>query len=138
MTAAEHFKDDPRIELAAVDCTKFSAICSSYSVRGYPTIKYFNYLKTMRDYQGGRTVLNFIVTTFRKFQYWSICSQSADFIKFLSDPDAPEDIPAPEPFGTYPGSDNVLILSDSEFDVKIKSYKRALVMFYAPCMYSET
>lgn len=64
--------------------------------------------------------------------------QSADFIKFLSNPDAPEDIPAAEPFGTYPGSEHVLILSDSEFEAKIKTYKRALVMFYAPCKYSVT
>lgn len=54
--AAEKFKDDPRVELAAVDCTKHSAVCSVYSVKGYPTIKYFSYLKTVRDYDGGRTV----------------------------------------------------------------------------------
>lgn len=112
VTAADHFKDDIRVELAAIDCTEFPSTCSSYSVRGYPTIIYFNYLKSTKDYQGGRT--------------------SSDFIKFLSDPDAPEEVPAAQPFGTYPGSEHVLILSDSDFDVKIKAYKRALVMFYAP------
>lgn len=55
-TAAEAFKDDPRIELAAVDCTKHNAVCSAYSVKGFPTFKYFSYLKTVRDYDGGRTV----------------------------------------------------------------------------------
>lgn len=55
-TAAEYFKEDPRVELAAVDCTRHSSLCAAYSVKGYPTIKYFSYLKTMRDYSGGRTV----------------------------------------------------------------------------------
>lgn len=64
---------------------------------------------------------------------YQLTLQSSDFIKFLSDPDAPEEIPAAQPFGTYPGSEHVLILSDSDFDLKIKAYKRALVMFYAPC-----
>lgn len=54
--AAEAFKDDPRIELAAVDCTKHNPVCSAYSVKGFPTFKYFSYLKTVRDYDGGRTV----------------------------------------------------------------------------------
>lgn len=54
--AADTFKEDPRVELAAVDCTRHSALCQSFSVQGYPTIKYFSYLKTSRDYSGGRTV----------------------------------------------------------------------------------
>lgn len=56
VTAADYFKDDIRVELAAIDCTEFATVCSSYSVRGYPTIIYFNYLKSTKDYQGGRTV----------------------------------------------------------------------------------
>lgn len=56
VTAAEHFKEDPRTDLAAVDCTRHSSLCGVYSVKGYPTIKYFSYLKTIRDYDGGRTV----------------------------------------------------------------------------------
>lgn len=56
--AADYFKDDPRIGLAAVDCTKHNAVCSVYSVKGFPTIKYFSYLKTVREYNGGRTVSN--------------------------------------------------------------------------------
>lgn len=54
--AAEAFKDDPRVGLAAVDCTKHNSVCSAYSVKGFPTFKYFSYLKTVRDYDGGRTV----------------------------------------------------------------------------------
>lgn len=55
--AAEKFKDDPKVEFAAVDCTSQSALCSANEVRGYPTIKYFSYYKTIKNYNGGRTVL---------------------------------------------------------------------------------
>lgn len=54
--ASDFFKDDPRIGLAAVDCTKHKAVCSAHSIKGFPTIKYFNYLKTVREYSGGRNV----------------------------------------------------------------------------------
>lgn len=53
---AEFFKDDPKVELAAVDCTKHYAVCSSQGVKGYPTLKYFNYYKDVQNYDGGRTV----------------------------------------------------------------------------------
>lgn len=59
--------------------------------------------------------------------------QSADFIKFLTDPDAPADVKPATPFGTYPGSDKVLILSDADFETKAKAEPKLLVMFYAPC-----
>ena len=39
--AADHFADDPKVELAAVDCTQSSDTCSQYGVKGYPTFKYF-------------------------------------------------------------------------------------------------
>lgn len=114
--AAEKFVDDPRIALAAVDCTKYQALCGVYNVKGYPTIKYFNYLKTVRDYSGGRT--------------------EADLVKFLSNPDAQvseeETAAALEPFGDFPGVEKVLILSDNNFDDEIKKYERVLVMFFAP------
>lgn len=55
--AAEHFKDDPRVELVAVDCTRWSNLCTPYNVKGYPTFKYFSYLKNMKEYSGGRKVL---------------------------------------------------------------------------------
>lgn len=57
--AAEEFVDDTRVEVAAVDCTKFAALCSAFEVRGYPTIKYFSFLKHVVDYSGGRTVSNY-------------------------------------------------------------------------------
>lgn len=115
--SAEKFVDDPRIELAAVDCTKYQALCSFYSVKGYPTIKYFNYLKNVRDYNGGRT--------------------EADFVKFLSDPDAvstdnDDNTPKEESFGDFPGVEKVLILTDKNFDEEIQKHEQVLVMFYAP------
>lgn len=110
--AADHFKDDPKVALAAVDCTRFNGVCNVYEVRGYPTLKYFSYLKTVKDYNGGRL--------------------EADFIKFLSNPDAPEPQKASEPFGDYPGSDKILILGDKNVDGVLQAEDRVLVMFYAP------
>lgn len=54
--ASDFFKDDPRFGLAAVDCTKHKSVCSVHSVKGFPTIKYFSYLKSVREYNGGRSV----------------------------------------------------------------------------------
>ncbi|XP_052866478.1 protein disulfide-isomerase A5 isoform X2 [Anopheles cruzii] len=112
--AAEHFKEDPRTELAAVDCTRYSAVCSSFEVRGYPTIKYFNYLKTIREYNGGRT--------------------ATDFIKYLNDPDAvlTKNDEVVEPFGQFPGVDNILFLTDDNVEEVIKREPSLFVMFYVP------
>lgn len=111
--AAEKFIDDPSIKLAAIDCTRYQAICSFYGVKGYPTIKYFSHLKTVREYNGGRT--------------------EADFVKFLSNPDAPvADEPASEPFGDFPGVEKVLILGDNDFEETVNPLDGVLVMFYAP------
>lgn len=113
---AEHFKDDLKIELAAVDCTQHQALCSSQDVKGYPTIKYFNYFKDSQAYEGGRT--------------------EKDFISFFKDPtatttetnNAAEKL---EPFGDYPGSEDIIILSDDDFDAKLKNLPKTLVMFYS-------
>ncbi|XP_055305084.1 protein disulfide-isomerase A5-like isoform X2 [Sitodiplosis mosellana] len=110
--AADSLKDDPRIGVAAVDCTKHNSICSAYSVKGFPTIKYFSYLKTVREYNGGRT--------------------ADDFTKFLSDPDAPPEKPKAEEFGKYPGSDSIITLTDSNFHETVEKIDNFLVMFYAP------
>jgi thiol-disulfide isomerase/thioredoxin len=56
-SAAEHFKDDPKVEFAAVDCTQYMTICEGAAVKGYPTIKYFHYYsKETRGYNGARLV----------------------------------------------------------------------------------
>ena len=54
--AAEHFSDDPKVELAAVDCTTNKQVCTSMGVGSYPTFKYFNYYRSSKPYDGGRTV----------------------------------------------------------------------------------
>lgn len=111
---AEHFKDDPKTELAAVDCTRYSTLCASFEVRGYPTIKYFNYLKTVREYNGDRT--------------------ETGFINFLKDPDAAskKSEKTLEPFGDFQGSNEILLLTDSNFEEVIKREPSLLIMFYAP------
>lgn len=52
--AAQQLKDEARVVFVAVDCTRENSLCNEYSVKGFPTIKYFSYLKTHLDYQGGR------------------------------------------------------------------------------------
>uniref|UniRef100_A0A2M3ZE94 Protein disulfide-isomerase a5 n=1 Tax=Anopheles braziliensis TaxID=58242 RepID=A0A2M3ZE94_9DIPT len=111
---AEHFKDDPKTELAAVDCTRYSTLCASFEVRGYPTIKYFSYLKTIREYNGDRT--------------------ETDFISFLKDPDAApkKSEKTAEPFGDFQGSNEILLLTDGNIEEVIKRESSLLIMFYAP------
>ncbi|XP_055641781.1 protein disulfide-isomerase A5 isoform X2 [Toxorhynchites rutilus septentrionalis] len=111
-SAAEHFKEDPKVALAAVDCTRHSGVCSAYEVRGYPTMKYFSYLKTVREYSGGRT--------------------ENDFTKFLKDPNAPAEEKVLEAYGDFPGADKIIILTDASVDDVLKNEDRVLVMFYAP------
>ncbi|CAO1409516.1 unnamed protein product [Diamesa hyperborea] len=105
--AAEEYKDDPRIEFAAVDCTKHSGICSAYEVRGYPNFKYFSYLKTQRDYTGER--------------------KADDFIKFMHA--VPEKKPIAEDLEPFT-SDYIKKLTDTDFDTTIAKEKSILVMFY--------
>ena len=45
-----------QVEFAAVDCTVETAVCNANDVKGYPTMKYYNYFKTSKSYDGGRTV----------------------------------------------------------------------------------
>jgi protein disulfide-isomerase/protein disulfide isomerase family A protein 5 len=106
--AAKELRDDLKIAFAAVDCTKFSGICSAYDVRGYPTIKYFSYLKTQKEYSGGRT--------------------AEDFIKFMRNPEKEVEKPKADivPFT----SDNVIILDEKTFDSTLKKYKSAMVFFF--------
>lgn len=106
--AAAKYSDDPKIEFAAVDCTKHSGVCSAYEVRGYPSIKYFSYLKTHKDYRGERKAEN--------------------FIKFMQNPDQDFEKPKEEvvPFA----SEKVLLLNDKNFETSLEKEKSALVMFF--------
>lgn len=113
--AAEKYKEDPKVEFAAVDCTLQQALCTVNEVKGYPTFKYFNYYKNSRPYNTGRL--------------------EADFIRFMADPEnlAPSAIPSEmEEWGAYPGSSDVLKLLDSNFTSGVASKDPTLVMFYAP------
>ncbi|KAG8226196.1 hypothetical protein J437_LFUL012463 [Ladona fulva] len=60
--AAEKFKDDSKVEFAAVDCTAESSICSAANVSGYPTIIYYQYYNKDNPvpYSGDRTSRDFI------------------------------------------------------------------------------
>lgn len=110
--AADTFKDDPKVEFAAVDCTTYQSLCTANDVTGYPTIKYFSYYsKSVKHYNGGRT--------------------SEEFIKFMGDP---EQIVPPKLDGDAWGMEisNVLVLKDSTFKKEILSSQPTLVMFYAP------
>lgn len=118
--AAEHFKDDPKVEFAAVDCTKFSAICGAVDVKGYPTFKYFHYYtKETKNYNGGRV--------------------EADFVNFMKNPLSPTVSATVTPekmdkddWGDYEGAENLVHLSDDTFDAFISIGQPVLVMFYAP------
>lgn len=107
--AAKEFKDDPKVEFVAVDCTKFSAVCSAYDVRGYPTIKYFSYLKTQKEYTGGRT--------------------ANDFIKFMKNPEK-EAIEKPKVEVVPFTSDKIVILNEKTFDSTLQKHNSAMVYFF--------
>ncbi|KAB0802017.1 hypothetical protein PPYR_04203 [Photinus pyralis] len=109
--AAESFKDDPKVEFAAVDCTTQHGLCSVNDVKGYPTIKYFSYYsKSVKHYNGGRT--------------------SEDFIKFMIDP---EFVPVKKEADNWIiGDSNIVVLNDDSFKKEISSPTPTLVMFYAP------
>jgi len=118
--AAAEFTDNQEVELAAVDCTIHSSVCSTFEVRGYPTFKYFNYFnKEKKDYEGGRT--------------------KKDFISFMSDPlsltagKPPPPPTAEDEWKAVEGSLFLKHLNTAEFD-EFLQYKDmpVLIMFYAP------
>lgn len=111
MKAAEKFKDDSKVELAAVDCTKHSSVCSAYDVKGYPTIKYFSYLKTYREYNGDR--------------------KAEDFIQFLKNPDQPAVKRNVEDKIIPFDSEKVMLLDEKTFDVTLKREKSLFIMFFS-------
>ncbi|KAI4458811.1 protein disulfide-isomerase c17h9.14c-related [Holotrichia oblita] len=111
--AAEHFRDDPKVEFAAVDCTVHQSLCNSNDVKGYPTIKYFSYYKSEKQYSGGRT--------------------AADFIRFMTDPEQPMVAkPKKSVSNEWLHEKSVVHLTDNTFRNEINSNEPILVMFYAP------
>ena len=65
--AASSLKEEKKIALAAVDCTKHTQICDQNDVQGYPTILYMSYGKKSFKYMGPR--------------------DSSGFVEFLRNPD---------------------------------------------------
>jgi len=117
--AAAEFADDPKVELAAVDCTTDNSVCSAFEVSGFPTFKYFHYFnKEQKAYDGGRT--------------------KKDFVAFLADPLSPfagQPPPPPEPEEQWQGLQGAIFLKhlkSSEFEHYMRYKETVLVMFYAP------
>ncbi|KAL3225939.1 hypothetical protein MRX96_025286 [Rhipicephalus microplus] len=127
--AAEELKDDPKVALAAVDCTEHSGVCNAYDVGGYPTFKYFSYLKTVSEYQKGK--------------------MTADFVGFIRDQSGTSATPTPAAASSttpkpkswwddLPGSKHIQLLKSGNFQSYLDSHESALVMFYAPwCKFSQ-
>ncbi|GAB6019292.1 hypothetical protein CHUAL_000887 [Chamberlinius hualienensis] len=113
--AAGQLQDDLQVAFAAVDCTTHTALCNAYNVRGFPSIKYFNYLKNETEYSGDRT--------------------SESFVNFMKDPAHPSAVPKePSPaefWSSLPGGDALTHLTSDNFQDFVKD-KHVLVMFYAP------
>ena len=116
--AAEEFKDNAKVEFAAIDCTIERSVCSAYEVSGYPTFKYFQYFnKDKKDYNGGRS--------------------KNDFVAFMKDPDNPEnqELPKPTPeaeWKDHEGAEHVKHLTTENFSREVKKHDHILVIFYAP------
>jgi len=118
--AAADFTDDPKVEFAAVDCTKDNSVCSAFDVSGYPTFKYFHYFnKEQKSYDGGRTY--------------------KDFVSFMNnDPlsiTAGQPPPPPSPEEQWSGLEGAIFvkhLTGEEFDHYLLFKETVLIMFYAP------
>ncbi|XP_060525765.1 protein disulfide-isomerase A5 [Cylas formicarius] len=107
--AASEFRDDTRVEFAAVDCTAHAALCGALDVKGYPTLTYFSYYnKAQLPYAGGRT--------------------KADFVEFVSNPVGGGAVPR-ESWVIDPV---LLNLTGKNFKATLQSNELVLVMFYAP------
>jgi len=57
------FKDDTSVIIGDVDCTVETEVCNKFGVRGYPTIKYFKEGGEAQDYNGGRSIDDFVKFT---------------------------------------------------------------------------
>jgi protein disulfide-isomerase-like protein len=96
--------------LAAVDATKEKKLGERFTIKGYPTVKYF------RD----------------GVEAWDINVRTGDkVVEFMKDPKQPPPPPPEEvPWESVPS--RVEHLNDESFKTFLKKKKHALVMFYAP------
>jgi len=100
---------------AAIDATKEPAIAARYNIRGYPTVKYF---------KAG------------EFAFDVNVRDAAKITEFMRDPREPPPPPPPEiPWSEEPSE--VVHLTEETFKIFLKKKKHVLVMFYAPCKYSQ-
>lgn len=111
--AAEKFADELMVAFGAVDCTADQELCANYDVRGYPTIKYFNfYDKAVKEYTGGRKEGDFV----------NFIHSQADF-----HPTAQKELTAQQSgFGL-----NVMMTSDVDFEQVMNSPTPSFIMFFA-------
>lgn len=112
--AAEQLQDDLQVAFAAVDCTVHTSLCNNYDVHGFPTLKYFSYLKNITNYNGERT--------------------EEAFVNFMKNPNIQNSSPTSEPedfWSNLKGGTAVVQLTSSNFKDFIQN-KSVLVMFYAP------
>lgn len=60
--AADLLKDNPKLALAAIDCTEHGPKCKEYDIKGYPTFKYFHYFnkQTPSPYHNDYTAKAFV------------------------------------------------------------------------------
>ncbi|XP_052822919.1 protein disulfide-isomerase A5 isoform X1 [Octopus bimaculoides] len=118
--AALQLKDEPKLAICAVDCTEHTSLCTAHDVKGYPTLKYFNYGKNPQDYMGGRTTTDFV-----------------NFLKSPNAPPTPEPVPKMSPQEEFwlkevgPSFKDVILLSSTSFDHFISENPSALVFFYS-------
>lgn len=100
--------------MAALDATKDPDIASRYSIKGYPTVKYF---------ENG------------ELQFDLDLRESVQLVEFMRNPKEP---PTPPP-AEVPWPDElseVVHLNDETFKSFLKKKKHVLVMFYAPCKFN--
>lgn len=97
--------------LAAVDVTKETTLAEKYSVRGFPTIKYFR-----------NGAFAFDAPQLR---------EQSKLVEFMHHPKEPPSAPPPEPAWVDIPSE-VVHLNEDTFKPQLRSKRHALVMFYAP------
>lgn len=97
--------------LAALDATKEQTIASKYSVKGYPTLKFFSHGEE-------KFTLNI--------------REASKIVDFMRNPKEPPPPPVPEKPWSEELSD-VVHLTEETFKTFLKKKKHVLVMFYAPC-----
>ncbi|XP_012263633.2 protein disulfide-isomerase A5 [Athalia rosae] len=111
--AAERFKDVSKVEFVAVDCTVNTATCNAYEIRGYPSIKYFNYYdKLVKNYMGDRT--------------------EADFVNDIIEQDESLSSEQKLDWDIHKGADHIVHLTDNNFNEQLDTGRPMFVMFYAP------